>query len=229
MAEVGGSHGGESVIASIATDGLTFEEVTHTYTLKGIVLPSVTQIIRDNRLSSDFSFVSAANMEMARQLGQAVHIATHYNDEGTLDDATVDPVVLPYLNAWRQFVTDRGIEFVALEQRVADPVYQFCGTVDRIGRLVTARNAGEIVIDLKTGNPAAAGAHYQTAAYAHLVRDLPSVTRIAARWSVQLHPERAVPYSVTPYMKNTDWRIFRSALELTHERSAQGRSWREAA
>lgn len=217
------------MIASIATEGLAFVEDTHTYSLAGIILPSVTQVIRDNRLSSDFAFVSAADMEMARQLGQAVHIATHYNDEGTLDDASVDPVVLPYLKAWRQFVADRRIQFVALEQRVADPVYQFCGTVDRIAVLADNPTAGEIVIDLKTGNPAATGAHYQTAAYAHLVRELPCVTRIAARWSVQLHPERAVPYTVTPYVKNTDWRIFRSALELTHERAALGQSWREAA
>lgn len=229
MAAAGGSAGGESVIAAIATSGLTFDEPMHEYRLNGILLPSVTQIIRDNRLSSDFAFVSAADMARARELGQAVHMATHYNDEGTLDDATVDPAVRPYLNAWRQFVADRGVEFVALEQRVADPVYQFCGTVDRIARLVTARGAGELVIDLKTGNPAAAGAHYQTAGYAHLVRDLPNVTRIVGRWSVQLHPERAVPYSVTPYTKTSDWRIFRAALELTHERSAQGQSWREAA
>jgi len=214
------------VIASIATDGLAFEEATHTYILNGIVLPSVTQVIRDNRLSSDFAFVSAADMEMAWQLGHAVHVATHYNDEGTLDGATVDPIVRPYLKAWQQFVADRRIRFVALEQRVADSVYQFCGTVDRIGVLIDNPTAGELLIDLKTGSPAAAGANYQTAAYAHLVRSLPCVTRIAARWSVQLHPERAVPYTVTLYPKNTDWRIFRSALELTHERAALGQSWR---
>lgn len=229
MAAAARSHGGETVIATIATQGLAFEEQGHIYMLNGVVLPSVTQVIRDNRLSSDFAHVSAADLEIARQLGQAVHIATHYNDEGTLDDASIDAVVRPYLNAWRQFVAERRLQFVALEQRVADPVYQFCGTVDRLAVLADNPAAGELLIDLKTGNPAAAGANYQTAAYAHLVRQLPGVTRIVARWSVQLHPERAVPYSVTPYTKNTDWRIFRSALELTHERAARGQSWREAA
>lgn len=217
------------MIAEIATKGLTFDEPSHTYTLNGIVLPSVTQVIRDNRLSSDFAFVSTADMERARQLGQAVHVATHYNDEGTLDDATVDPAVRPFLDAWRRFVSERQIEFVALEQRVADQTYQFCGTVDRIARIVGSSSLGEIIIDLKTGDPKAAGANYQTAAYAHLVRDLSCVTRISARWSVQLHPERAIPYSVTPYTHTSDWRLFRSALELTHERAARGTSWREAA
>lgn len=217
------------MIAAIATDGLAFDKASHTYTLHGVVLPSVTQVIRDNRLSSDFAFVRAADMEIARQLGQAVHVATHYHDEGTLDERTVDPVVMPYLLAWRRFVADRRVRFVALEQRVADPIYRFCGTVDRIAVLEDNPTLGEIVVDLKTGNPAAAGANYQTAAYAHLVQSLPCVTRVGARWSVQLHPERAVPYSVTPYAKLTDWRIFRAALELTHERASLGVSWREAA
>lgn len=217
------------MIATIATPGLTFDEPRHEYRLNGIVLPSVTQIIRDNRLSSDFAYVSAADMARARELGAAVHMATHYHDEGTLDERSVDPVVLPYLRAWRQFVADRNLRFVALEQRVADPVYQFSGTVDRIAQFAATPELGEIVIDLKTGDPKAAGANYQTAAYAHLVQRLAMVTKIAARWSVQLHPERNVPYSVTPYTKTSDWRIFRSALELTHERAALGVSWREAA
>lgn len=217
------------MIAAIATEGLTFDEATHTYAYGGVILPSVTQVLRDNRLSSDFAFVSAANMEMARQLGNAVHIATHYNDEGTLDDATVDPVVRPYLEAWRQFVSERRLEFVALEQRVADGLYGFCGTVDRIARLKDTPTLGEIVIDLKTGDPKAAAANYQTAAYEHLVRGLPGVTRIGARWSVQLHPERLVPYTVTPYRQISDWRRFRAALEMTHARAEMGVSWREAA
>ena len=80
-----------------------------------------------------------------------------------------------------------------------------------------------MILDIKTGD--ATGTNYQTAAYAHLAGLSVSTTR----WSVHLHPDRAVPYSVTPYRQTSDWRIFRAALELTHERAALGHAWREAA
>lgn len=205
-------------LAQIATLGLTFDEATHTYALDGRVLPSVTTVLKDNGLSDDFAAVDAATLERARQRGTAVHAALHYLDEGTLDEATVDPVVAPYVEAWQRFVADRGVLITAMEQRFADAVYGFAGTVDRIAvvdGLVT-------LLDIKTGS--VTGANYQTAAYVHLA----GLTR-PARWAVQLHPERRIPYTVHPYGDPRDWRIFRAALELTHERARLGRGWRKAA
>lgn len=209
------------MIARIATTGLVFDAATHTYTLDGHAIPSVTQVLSDNRLRADYRHVRPDVLERARQIGHAAHAAAHYSDEGTLVESTVAPEVLPFLAAWRAFVEVRQVEMLELEQLFADPTYRFAGTIDRIARLDGADRP--VILDIKTGE--ASGTNYQTAAYGHLA-GLPLST---PRYSVQLHPERAVPYTVTPYRATSDWRIFRAALELTHERAAHGRDWREAA
>lgn len=207
-------------IAQIATAGLVFEEATHRYFLNGTEVPSVTATIRDNRLGGDFSRVDPAVLDRARQLGSAVHVALHYYDEGTLDTATVDPAVWPYLEAWARFKTERDVTVLVMEQRLADPVHRFGGTLDRIAVIDGRR----VLIDVKSGS--VDGADLQTAAYARLAGE-PASTR---RWAVQLHPERQIPYTVYAYQDPNDWRLFRSALELTHERARRGRHWhREAA
>lgn len=204
---------------AVGTPGLTFDAAAHRYYFGGRELPSVTTIIRDNRLGGDFSRAALDDLERARQLGTAVHMALHYDDEGTLDEGTLDPAVAPYLEAWRQFRRDHHVAIVEMERCYADPVYCFAGTLDRIA-VVDGRRG---VVDVKTGG--VDGADVQTAAYAHLAGEPLSTLR----WAVQLHPERPVPYTVHPYRNLADWRIFRAALELTHERARRGRHWSEAA
>ena len=215
-------------LAQIATPGLVFEEETHRYMLDGRELPSVTQVLADNGLRNSFLNVRPDVLERARQRGAAVHAATHYHDEGDLNESTVDPVVAPYLEAWKAFLKERQVEILALEQRIADPLYGVCGTIDRIARAPGVR--GEIVIDIKSGD--ASGVAYQLAAYKHLAANLkPLVTNgfILNRWAVHLHPDRAVPYTVTAYRDRRDREVFLAALTLTHERARLGRSWRQAA
>ncbi len=210
-------------IVQLATPGLTFDEPTHLYRLDGDPVPSVTAILRDNRLSGDFSQVDPVVLDAARRRGQAVHAAAHYLDEGDLDETTIDPLVRPYLEAWESFKVERGIEFTALEQRFADPVRRFAGTVDRIGR---ARGVyGLVLIDVKTGDYA--GAQFQTAAYSHLAW-LHGINALH-RWVVQLHPGRGLGYSVKPFTDRRDKTRFMAALELTHARAELGRSWQERA
>lgn len=209
------------MIAVIATDGLSFEADTHTYRLLDDVVPSVTQILSDNRLRADYRWVNPDVLERARQIGHAAHAAAHYSDEGTLVESTVAPEVLPFLQAWRAFVEVRQVRMVKLEQLFADTTYRFAGTIDRIAFIDGVERP--VILDIKTGD--SSGANYQTAAYGYLA-GLPLST---PRFSVQLHPERPIPYTVTPYRRTSDWRIFRAALELTHERAALGQHWREAA
>lgn len=203
----------------VGTPGLIFDAAAHRYFLGSLELPSVTTVIRDNRLGGDFSCAAPDDLERARQLGTAAHMALHYDDEGTLDEGTLDPAVAPYLAAWRAFRRDHHVAIVEMERCYADAVYGFAGTLDRI-----AVSAGRrILVDIKTGS--VEGADLQTAAYAHLAGEPLSVLR----WAVQLHPERPVPYTVHPYRNLADWRIFRSALELTHERARRGRPWYQEA
>lgn len=196
-------------LATIATAGLTFDEPTHIYRLDGVVLPSVTQVLDFAGKRDDFSRVSASTLEAARQRGVAVHAAAHYHDDGDLDESTLDPIVRPYLEAWKAFVRERQVEMLALELIVAEPALGFAGTIDRIARMP---GYDAVVLDIKTGTTA--GANLQTAAYAKLAATLRVIRnpfRIA-RMAVTLHPESRVPYRVHPYRDSHDWPEFLEAL-----------------
>jgi hypothetical protein len=68
-------------------------------------------------------------------------MATALDDQGILDESSVDPAVAPHLEAWRKFRRESGFSPKAIEQIVQHPTYRYCGTIDRDG------------IDIKTGGP----------------------------------------------------------------------------
>lgn len=210
------------------TAGLHFDELIHRYTLNGVQVPSVTQVIRLNGLSDDFAGVRKDILDRARDLGIAVHAATHYYDEGSLAWQSVSDEVQPYLAAWIQFCEERRVQIDEMEQRLGHDLYRYAGTIDRIITADTARGRRRVLLDIKTGDPKAAGANYQTAAYVELYRHAHSEI-IPDRWSVQLHPDRAIPYTVTDYRETRDWRVFRSALDVTFARDERGDHWTAAA
>ena len=131
-----------------------------------------------------------------------MHADCHAFDDGALDEATVHPDVRPYLDAWKTFRQNTGLQPLTRERMVFDPRYFYCGTLDGIFSTSSARRL--VLVDLKTGDPGAA-AGYQTAAYlAAWAIEHPDVL-VQERWAVQLTPENAIPYRVFPY---TDWRDF---------------------
>lgn len=88
---------------------LAFDELTHTYTLEGVRLPSVTQILQRAGLI-DFSKIPGPILLAARDRGAAVHRAIHYLNEGDLDPDFEHefPEYWPYVAAWINFVTATG-------------------------------------------------------------------------------------------------------------------------
>src|SRR5690606_18835965 len=102
-------------------------------------------------------------------IGQHVHAACHYDDEGDLDEATVHPDVRPYLEGWRLFRREMGFVPLLLETRVYHPIYRYAGTLDRFG-LLEHQSGVYVLVDIKTGDPEAAAAALQTAAYVEALR-----------------------------------------------------------
>ena len=107
---------------------LAFDDETHTYFYKGADLPSVTQILSaegfiDTRFYDDWS----------RDRGKQIHKATHYDDLGELDEDTLDPVIVPYLQAWRKFKTESGFVSNLIETPVINTLFGYAGTPDRMG------------------------------------------------------------------------------------------------
>lgn len=135
---------------------LQFDEETHTYTLAGRTVPSVTQILS---FGEDLSRIPAWTAER----GKAVHLAAQFDDEGDLDEESLDPIVRPYLDAYRRWRVKCAPRFLGIELMVwgEHDGLQFCGTIDRVA-LIEDRLA---VLDLKTGSPRPEHAA-QVAAYA---------------------------------------------------------------
>ena len=106
---------------------LTFDEASHTYAIDGVRVPSVTGII--NRvLPYDFN---ASEWHLNR--GAATHRACELLDNASLDWLTVDPEILPRVQAWESFRRDTPqMKLVACEERLAHSGLMFAGTVDRI-------------------------------------------------------------------------------------------------
>lgn len=127
---------------------IEFTPETHTYTVDGKVMPSVSDIIAP---LSDFSDISPATLEYAAARGIAVHSACEQLDYGIdLENIEeLDPETAPYVGAYINWKRDFQIEVLHSEYMVHDSKYEFCGTVDRICRLY-GRPDDPWIVDIKT-------------------------------------------------------------------------------
>ena len=184
-----------------ALDMLTFDEARHEYRLLGGVVPSVTQILAP---LVDLSGIPRAVLDAKRQLGQDVHYACQLLDEGDLDEDSVEEQIEPYLQAYKRFKADTGAVVLLNEQRVADPLLLYAGTLDRVMGIKDEK----WLVDLKTciSTPLAVGP--QTAAYLRALGDT-SVTRRAA---LRLRPDGT--YRLDALTEPNDWSAFMACLTL---------------
>ena len=100
---------------------LIFDDATHTYTLDGQVVPSVTGILKASGLI-DFTGIPESILEAARVRGTTVHEAIAYFNEGDLDIDQFDqdfPEYRGYLAGWLSFRHQRNFVAVLSECRVA--------------------------------------------------------------------------------------------------------------
>jgi hypothetical protein len=182
-----------------------FDPETHTY--EGGTLPSVTEVLRNANLIE--TAYGQADEYLLR--GRAVHLACQLWDEGDLDESSVDPAILGYFEAYKNFKQDLAIEPTWIETPIKNGLY--AGTPDRI---MTARPRR--LWDLKSG---AYQAYHrlQTAAYINLLDDPFSYSRAG----LYLKPDGR--YSVREFPKSeylSDLNTFLSALNLYNWRKLYG-------
>lgn len=139
---------------------LLLDETTHTYTIDGEVLPSVTQILEAEGFI-DYSMIPPDIREAAMARGQAVHRSIHFLHEEDLDWSSVDPDIRPYLDAYQRFRAESGFVPERVEARVFHPTYGYAGTLDLDG----IYRGQPTLIDTKTGH-LPRWTRLQTAAYA---------------------------------------------------------------
>ena len=104
-----------------------FEADGHRY---GNGLESVTTILKEEGLIDARWFD-----DWSRDRGSMIHLATHYDDTGELDEENLDPVIVPYLEAWRKFKRESGFVQEKIEVPMQSTTHRYAGTPDRIGEL----------------------------------------------------------------------------------------------
>lgn len=138
---------------------LTFREDIHEYRLSGVVLPSITQVLQITGIV-DFSKVPPMILAASQQFGTACHKATELYDLGTLDFATLDEALRPYLDNWIYFKEKYGFKPLIIEKPMASRIYRFAGTPDRLGEI----DGKQVIVEIKTSYELSKATALQTAA-----------------------------------------------------------------
>lgn len=194
---------------------IVLDEATHTYTLNGVVVPGVTSILNELQ---DFSRVPPHILIPAQELGTAVHMACELYDRGTLDLASLDPMIEPYLEGYRKFLHDKRPEWFLIEERTYHAAHGYAGMLDRGGTL-----DGELaILDLKTTRALDLGlAGPQTAAYMEAVNhSMTNGTPYKTRYALQL--DDGGGYHLKRCADRADLAVFLSCLNLTRWRHKHG-------
>jgi len=180
---------------------LTYRDDIHEYRIDGVVVPSVTQIIKEAGFS-DYSMVPAPILKAAQKFGKAVHSATELWDKGILDVESLSAPLVPYLEAWKKFRTDYNPVINEIELKLGSEKWRFAGTIDRI---ITLNGAG--ILDLKSGFEFIPATAIQTGGYGILAKEK---YKIKFRMGLLLKPDGT--YKIQQYKETTDEQTFLSAL-----------------
>lgn len=150
--------------------------------------------------------------------GSHVHLACQYLDAGELDEDSLDPVLIPYVEGWKRFKADTGIIVRMAEERITSERLGVTGTPDRV---VDWPSVGFAVIDIKSGSLSDWTA-IQLAAYKLLIIEktgLPQAERMK-RFAVRLPGDGT--YKVKEYKDRADEGIFLAALAIHNWKKNHG-------
>ena len=187
---------------------LTFDIEKHEYKLGDVVLPSVTQLLSEFKLV-DFSGVPADRLEYKRQLGTAVHAAIFMLNQGILDEKSLDPAIVPYLDAYHRFKQveyfdpDNGGDLV----RMYSKKWLFAGSPDDTGIL----NDAETIIDYKCTYAMYKSTGAQLSGYEILFRENMK-RKFKRRLGLLLKPTGH--YELTEFKDKTDEQDFLACVHL---------------
>ena len=124
---------------------ISFDPDTHTYTIDGVEVPSVTTVCRF--LSYDQKSDKPWLAKVAADRGTRVHAACAAIDYGIDPEETPD--IAGYLKAYRRFLKDYRPDWDGIEYTVGDAQLGLAGTIDRFGTLYDGRTC---ILDIKTGS-----------------------------------------------------------------------------
>ncbi len=107
---------------------LSFDEEQHIYTFGCRQYPSVTQILQAE------GFINAQWYDdWSRAKGKFVHLAIKYYLAKELNEETLDPEIIPYLNAFKKFMAESGFTVTRSELSGINFIHHYAGTLDLAG------------------------------------------------------------------------------------------------
>jgi hypothetical protein len=184
---------------------IEFEPSNHTYTIDGAPAISVTQVM-DGRVTG-YDGIPAHILEAAAHFGNAVDLACQLIAENDLDESTLDPLMVPRVNAFKQFLADKNVEIISHQTRVADKRLMVAGTLDFIMKFDRCL----WVIDTKATSSVMPSWTVQTSAYAKFYADMHGCKNIkrAALW---LRDDGR--YKLDIHKDVSDYNVFLSCLNI---------------
>lgn len=187
----------------------------HIYTDEsGRVLLGVSGVL--SILSGKEKEEPSPNAIAAMARGTAAHLACEYDDEGALEEASLDPITYAHLAGWRKFKAETGFIVEHSEQLVWSEPGLYAGTLDRIGSMANAR----WVVDIKTGAEYATHP-IQTAAYAIAAAEREGGAYAAFRRAcVYLTPTGG--YRLVAHKDKNDKPTWEAALKVSTWRARNG-------
>jgi hypothetical protein len=190
---------------------LVFDDATHIYTLDGVRVPSVTQVLKP---LYSFDGIPRAVLHAKAALGTSVHRACELLDDDDLDEesedgrAALEPIS-GYLAGYKKFMAEKKPVVIFNEQQLYHPTHRYAGTIDRRYAL-----RGELWdIDLKSTVAMSPIVGIQTAAYSEMIKaDSLNGTNTVRRGALQLFPDG--DYKLWEFKDPSDFSVFLSLLTI---------------
>ena len=118
-----------------------YNDAIHEYTLQGIHVPSVSELLKP--VTGEFECAP-----MYAERGTAVHTLTELWDTGAYMPELADDELMPYMMAYEDFHDQHDVEVIQLEQIVFNKELLYAGRLDRLWRI----DGAEHLTDIKTGS-----------------------------------------------------------------------------
>lgn len=164
----------------------SFDRESHTFTVGGVIKPSVTQVLSWDGVC-DFSFVDEEIRVYSMRRGKSVHWLLQLEDERLLNYRKVPRALLGYRRAYRTWKHASGFAPLEIEKKFVSP-FGFAGIVDRVGLLpATCQHHAKTlaIVDFKTG-AVCDWVKFQLAAYAAGTQPNISLARMTRRIGLSL-------------------------------------------
>ncbi len=192
---------------------ITFDEEKHIYTHERLIIPGITQVLKEEGLTGRMPD------PWYLQRGSAAHYVFELILKGKLKWSTVDPRIMPYAIAFQKFMEGNRFKARLIEEIVHSDIYRFACRLDFEGTMETdERGIEDAVVEFKTGG-GDPWHGYQTAGQ---VICLPMLKKgLYKRYGLELREDEK--YQLTPYPDRQDSTIALAAVTMWHAKNNIGR------